>query len=108
VDAAYATWVAALKAAGDNPLPLTSQASAYVSVLNTFDSTIQGIGATGKAETDIASLVTEDNTVIADLNSLSSQTLSTVSAWGTKALADGVAAITAGDVVRADLGLPAS
>ena len=108
VDATYKTWKADLTAAGDNPLSLTPQASAYVSVLTTFDNTIVGIGATGKAKTDIAGLVTDDNTVIADLKALSSQTSSTVAAWDTKAIADGLAAITAGDVVRADLGLPAS
>ena len=108
VDTAYKTWKADLTAAGDNPLPLTSQASAYVSVLTTFDNTIVGIGATAKAKTDIAILVTDDNTVIADLNALSSQTSSTVSAWDTKGIADGLAAIAAGAVVRADLGLPAS
>jgi hypothetical protein len=108
VDAAYKTWTADLTAAGGDPLPLTSQASAYVGVLTTFDSTIVGIGATGKAKTDITTLVTDDNTVIADLNSLSSQTSSTVSAWDTKGIADGLVAIAAGDVVRADLGLPAS
>jgi hypothetical protein len=108
VDTAYKTWKADLVAAGDNPLPLTSQASAYVSVLTTFDNTIQGIGATAKAATDIATLVTDDNTVIADLNSLSSQTATTVAAWDAKGISDGTVAIAAGDVVRADLGLPPS
>lgn len=108
VDAAYTTWKADITAADGNVLGLTSQASAYVGVLTTFDNTIQNIGATGKAATDIAALVSDDHTVIADLNSLSSQTTSTEAAWDAKGLADGLTAITAGNVVRADLGLPAS
>jgi hypothetical protein len=108
VDAAYATWHSALIAANGNVLKLTSQAAAYAAVLTTFDTTIQGIGATGQAAGDIATLVTDDNTVIADLNALPAQTASTESNWDTKAIADGLAAVAQGDVVRADLGLPAS
>jgi len=77
-------------------------------VLTTFDNTIQGIGATGKAATDIATLIADDNAVISDLNSLTSQSASTEAAWDAKGVADGTAAIAQGDVVRADLGLPPS
>jgi len=108
VSAAYNTWHSAFHAAGDNVLQLKSQAAAYAAVLTSFDSTIQGIGATGQAAGDIATLVADDNTFIADLNALPAQTASTETAWDTKALSDGLAAVAQGDVVRADLGLPAS
>jgi len=108
VDAAYTTWHDALVAANGNVLQLKSQAASYAAVLTTFDRTVQGIGATGQAAADIATLVTDDNTVIADLNALPSQTVSTEAAWDTKALSDGLAAVAQGDVVRTDLGLPAS
>ena len=108
VDAAYTTWHSALVAANGNVLQLRSQAAAYAAVLTTFDSTVQGIGATGQAAADIATLVTDDNTVIADLNALSSLTVSGEAAWDTKAISDGLAAVAQGDVVRTDLGLPAA
>lgn len=108
VDAAYTTWTGDLHAANGNVLQLKSQAAAYAAVLTSFDSSIQGIGATGQAAADIATLVTDDNAVIADLNALPSQTASTETAWDTKAISDGLAAVAQGDVVRADLGLPAS
>ena len=108
VDAAYTTWHSDLVAANGNVLQLKSQAASYAAVLTTFDRTVQGIGATGQAAADIATLVTDDNTVIADLNALPSQTVSTEAAWDTKALSDGLAAVAQGDVVRTDLGLPAS
>lgn len=108
VNSAYLTWKADRVAAGGNVLTLTSQASAYASVLTTFDNTIQGIGATGKAATDIATLIADDNAVISDLNSLTSQSASTEAVWDAKGVADGTAAIAQGDVVRADLGLPPS
>ena len=108
MDAAYTTWTGDLHAANGNVLQLKSQAAAYAAVLTSFDSSIQGIGATGQAAADIATLVTDDNAVIADLNALPSQTASTETAWDTKAISDGLAAVAQGDVVRADLGLPAS
>jgi len=108
VDTAYKQWADDLASANGNVLHLTSQASAYAAELTTFDNTITGIGATGKAAADIATLVTDDNAVIADLSDLSAQTVDTEVAWDTKALADGAAAVAQGDVVRADLGLPAS
>jgi hypothetical protein len=108
VDSAYDSWHAAIVAADGKVLNLTSQASSYVAVLTTFDNKIQNIGATGKAATDIATLVSDDNTFIADLNSLSSQSSSTEASWDAKALSDGLAAVAQGDVVRADLGLPPS
>ena len=108
VDAAYTTWKDDLVAANGNVLQLKSQASAYAAVLTTFDSAVQGLGATGQAAGDIATLVADDNTVIADLNALSSLTASGESAWDTKALSDGLNAAAQGNVVRADLGLPAA
>jgi hypothetical protein len=108
VRAAYVTWKADLVAANGDVLHLTSQASAYAGVLTTFDANVEGIGATGKAATDIATLVADDNAVIADLDSLGSQTAGTEVAWDTTALADGDTAVAAGDTVRADLGLPPS
>ncbi len=108
VDSAYTTWHSDLIAANDNVLQLKSQAAAYVAVLSSFDSTVQAIGASGQAAADIATLVTDDNTVIADLNALASLTASGETAWDTKAIADGLAAAAQGDVVRTDLGLPAA
>jgi hypothetical protein len=108
VDSAYTTWHADLVAAHGNVLDLASQAASYSGVLTTFDSKIQGIGASGKAATDIATLIGDDTTVIADLNLLSSQSTSTEAAWDAKALSDGLAAVAQGDVVRSDLDLPAS
>ena len=108
-EAAYKTWHADVTSSGLTAagiLALAPQASTYATELGSFDTQITNIGASGKAETDIAILKSDDNIVIADLNALAGQTTTTVVAWGAKAIADGETAVAADNTVRADLGLP--
>lgn len=107
----YDTWSGYLNTPGityKGLLALAPQAATYGGQLASFDTQVSGLGATGRTATDIASLVADDQVVIGDLQALSTQTTSTVKAWGVKTLADAAAAVAADDVVRADLGLPAA
>ena len=106
---AYETWHSDLTAPGlgaSGLLALAPQAATYAGQLASFDSQISALHATGQAGTDIATLITDDNAVIADLDALARQTTSTVVAWGAKGIADGETALAADNKVRADLGLP--
>ncbi|MGO8687331.1 MAG: hypothetical protein ACLQT7_09175 [Candidatus Dormibacteria bacterium] len=107
VDAAYVAWTSAI-AGSPEPSQLVAPAAMYAGALTTFDNVIVDIGATGSTASDIATLVSDDQTVIKDLNQISNVADSDLPTWEAQLSADGGRAITAGDVVRADLGLPPS
>lgn len=107
LDAAYARWRGAI--VGKNRVTqLTGPAASYALALTSFDNAILRVTAneTGKTATDIQTLVAADAVVIADLDSITKQTESTLSAWSAKLSADGAPARVAGDAVRTDFGLP--
>ena len=106
VEAACSKWSSDLT--GSNLPQLAGQAATCAAALATFDTTITGIGATGTAATDIATLVNDDQAVIADLDSLGTQTSASPSAGISEILADSTTAVAASDAVRTDLGLPPS
>jgi hypothetical protein len=107
LDTAYARWRSAI-AGKDRVAQLTGPASSYALALTSFDNAILRVtaNATGKTATDIQTLVAADGVVIADLDSIRTQTQSTLSAWSAKLSADGAPARVAGDTVRTDFGLP--
>jgi hypothetical protein len=105
VDAAYAQWTSASAGVTD-PTQLAGPAATYGGALTTFDNTIVDIGATGHTASDIAILVIDDNAVISDLNQIGHQTAANLATWEAKLQADQGTALTEGDVVRSDLGLP--
>lgn len=104
-DAAYLRWRASVTGA-TKVSQVTGPAATYAAAMTKFDNAMVSLGATGKVATDIAALVKADQVVIGDLNSASSQTDSGLSKWAAQLSADGAKAIQAGQVVRADLGLP--
>ena len=85
---------------------LVAPASACAAALTTFVNAIQGIGASGTAAIDMATLISEDEAVISDLNAVG--ITSNFSDWMSQLISDGGEATIAGDTVRAALGLPAS
>ena len=105
--AAYFTWRAAIKG-----LTTVSQAigpcDTYAGELTTFDNAISGIEVTGKTETDIQTLVADDNVVIKNLEAVKTETVAQIKKDKAQLIAIGETAISAGDVVRSDLGLPPS
>jgi len=106
-DAAYVQWKAAV--AGKTEVSqITAPATTYAAQLTTFDNAIMRLGASGKAATDIHTLVSDDGVVIGELNSESTQTQGSLAQWASQLIANGATAIQAGDAVRADLGLPPS
>jgi hypothetical protein len=107
VDSAYATWHADVVGA-KTISQLVAPAATYASELSTFDHSITGIGASGKAASDIQKLIAADNVVIGDLHALSSTTSAEFSSWGARIIAAGTSAVTASNVVRSDLGLAPS
>jgi hypothetical protein len=105
LDTAYARWRSSI--VGKNRVAqLTGPAASYALALTAFDNAISRVNATGKTATDIQTLVAADAVVIADLNSITKQTESTLSTWSAKLSADGAPARVAGDTVRTDFGLP--
>lgn len=104
-DAAYLHWKASVTGA-TRVSQVTGPATTYAAAMTKFDNAMVSLGATGQVATDIAALVRADQVVIGDLNSASSQTDSGLSKWAAQLSADGAKAIQAGQVVRADLGLP--
>jgi hypothetical protein len=105
LDTAYARWRSSI--VGKNRVAqLTGPAASYALALSVFDNAISRVNATGKTATDIQTLVAADAVVIADLNSITKQTESTLSTWSAKLSADGAPARVAGDTVRTDFGLP--
>jgi len=105
VDSAYSQWKKAI--IGDtSPSQFVGPATTYASQLTTFDNTISDLPASGKVATEIQILVSDDEVVIRDLQSVGSQTQTELTRWGAQLLADGSTAIAAGGTVRSDLGLP--
>jgi len=76
--------------------------------LETFDSTVLRLGASGQAETDIHSLVTADAALEGALSQMASGSISIVneSQWGTSVETDSSKIRAADNIVRADLDLP--
>jgi len=107
LQAAYAQWSSAI-ATLTEPSQLVAAAGTYAGALITFDNVIVDIGATGTTASDIAILVSDDQMVIDDLNKVGNVQPSALQTWEAQIVADGTKAITAGDVVRADLDLPPS
>jgi hypothetical protein len=107
VDAAYAQWTTAIVGL-DQPSQFVAPATTYAGALTTFDNDIADIGATGTAASDIAILVSDDQIVISDLEKVGNESAAELPEWQAQLVADGDTAITEGDIVRADLGLPAS
>jgi len=106
-DAAYATWKA--EVTGKTTISqVIGPCATYAAELTTFDNALMRIAVTGKVATDIHTLVADDGVVIKDLNSVSTQTLGSLSKEAAQLRATGRKAILAGDVVRSDLGLPPS
>ena len=106
-DVAYATWRAEISIDTE-----VSQAvgpcDTYAAELTTFDNAIMRIAVTGKTATDIRTLVADDRVVIENLDSVSKQTVTSLTKEVAQLKAIGRTAIRAGDVVRSDLGLPPS
>jgi hypothetical protein len=105
VDAAYLQWSSAIVGVTQTSA-LVAPASAYAAALTTFDSAVQGIGASGTAAADINTLISDDEAVITDLNGVGSA--SSYTTWSAQITTDGTKAIAAGDTTRAALGLPPS
>jgi hypothetical protein len=105
LDIAYTRWRSAILGK-DRVAQLTGPAASYALALTAFDNAISRVNATGKTATDIRTLLAADEVVIADLDSITKQTQSTLSAWSAKLTGDGAPARAAGDAVRTDFGLP--
>jgi hypothetical protein len=105
LDTAYARWRSDI-AGKDRVAQLTGPAASYALALTSFDNAISRVNATGKTATDIQTLEAADAVVIADLDSITKQTQSTLSGWSAKLSADGAPARVAGDTVRTDFRLP--
>jgi len=105
--AAYFTWRAAIKGK-----TTVSQAigpcDTYAAALTNFDNAILPIAVTGKTETDIQTLVADDRVVIKNLEAVKTETVAEIKRDAAQLIATGEKAISAGDVVRSDLGLPPS
>jgi len=105
--AAYFTWRAAIKG-----MTTVSQAigpcDTYAGELATFDNAISRVDVTGKTETDIQTLVADDSVVIKNLEAVKTETVAQIKKDSAQLIATGETAISAGDVVRSDLGLPPS
>jgi len=80
----------------------------YVTALQTFNSAVIRVSWPAKVEPDIRALVAADAVVIGDLNGASTLTALNASQWVQQLNVDASKSRTASDVVRADLGLPAS
>jgi len=76
--------------------------------LTTFDSAISHIDVTGKTETDIQTLIADDQVVIKNLEAVKTETVAQLKNDKAQLIASGLTAISAGDIVRSDLGLPPS
>ncbi len=105
--AAYFTWRAAIKGL-TTVGPAIGPCDTYAGELTTFDNAISRIDVTGKTETDIQALLTDDNVVIKNLEAVKTETVAQIKNDEAQLIATGEQAISAGDVVRSDLGLPPS
>ncbi len=105
--AAYLTWRAAIK--GKTTVSqVIGPCDTYAAALTNFDNAILRIAVTGKTETDIQTLVADDRVVIKDLEAVKTETAAEIRKDAAQLIATGETAISAGDVVRSDLGLPPS
>ena len=105
--AAYFTWRAAIKGL-TTVGPAIGPCDTYAGELTTFDNAISSIDVTGKTETDIQTLLADDNVVIKNLEAVKTETVAQIKNDKAQLIATGEQAISAGDVVRSDLGLPPS
>ena len=105
VDAAYLQWKAAT-AGARQVSQITAPAAAYAAALTSFDDALAKMPVGGQSATDIPTLLSADQVVIADLNAAGNQTAGTLAGWARQLAADGAKAISASKVVRADFGLP--
>ena len=105
--AAYYTWRAAIKGL-TTVSPAIGPCDTYAGELTTFDNAISHIDVTGKTETDIQALIADDQVVIKDLEAVKTETVAQLKNDKAQLTATGLTAISAGDVVRSDLGLPPS
>jgi len=105
--AAYFTWRTAIKGL-TTVGPAIGPCDTYAGELTTFDNAISRIDVTGKTETDIQTLVADDNVVIKNLEAVKTETVAQIKKDKAQLIAIGETAISAGDVVRSDLGLPPS
>ena len=105
--AAYFTWRAAIKGL-TTVSPAIGPCDTYAGELTTFDNAISRIDVTGKTETDIQNLVADDRVVIKNLEAVKTETVAQIKKDKAQLIATGETAISAGDVVRSDLGLPPS
>ncbi len=105
--AAYLTWRAAIKGL-TTVSPAIGPCDTYAGELTTFDDAISRIDVTGKTETDIRTLVADDSVVIKNLEAVKTETVAQIKKDRAQLIATGETAISAGDVVRSDLGLPPS
>ena len=106
-DVAYVTWRAEISSDTEISRAI-GRCDTYAAGLTTFDNAIMRIVVTGKAATDIRTLVADDRVVIENLDSVSKRTVASLTKEATRLKAIGRTAIRAGDVVRSDLGLPLS
>ena len=88
--------------------PAIGPCDTYAGELTTFDNAISRIDVTGKTETDIQTLIADDLVVIKSLEAVKTETVAQLKSDKAQLTATGLAAISAGDVVRSDLGLPPS
>ena len=105
--AAYLTWRAAIKGL-TTVSPAIGPCDTYAGELTTFDNAISRIDVTGKTETDIHALIADDSVVIKNLEAVKTETVAQIKKDKAQLIATGETAISAGDVVRSDLGLPPS
>jgi hypothetical protein len=88
--------------------PAIGPCDTYAAELTSFDNAISRIDVTGKTETDIQTLVSDDRVVIKNLEAVRTETVAQLKKDKAQLIATGENAISAGDVVRSDLGLPPS
>jgi len=103
----YLTWRAAINGL-TTVSPAIGPCDTYAGELTTFDNAISRIDVTGKTETDIRALVADDQVVIKNLEAVKTETLAQLKSDKAQLVATGLTAVSAGDVVRSDLGLPPS
>jgi hypothetical protein len=107
VNGAYAQWTAELAGKAQSS-DLAGPSATYAAALTTFDKAVKGLGIIRMPPaTDIQTLLEADGATIRDLNSVGTQSPASLPQWLSLLGADHTRAAQAGDVVRADLGLPA-
>ena len=103
----YLTWRAAIEGL-TTVSPAIGPCDTYAGELTTFDNAISRIDVTGKTETDIQALIADDQVVIRNLEAVKTETVAQLESDKAQLIATGLTAVSAGDVVRSDLGLPPS